>query len=93
MEKAGFIQVMDNLIAQGVKITAVSTDRHNQIRKLMKNEPRYANITHTVDPWHVIKGLKKKLNAKSKKKGCEAIGKFESVSKLGSKYDLYNYTF
>ena len=67
MEKAGFIQVMDNLIAQAVKITAVSTDRHNQIRKLMKNEPKYANITHTIDPWHVIKGLKKKVKCKIQK--------------------------
>ena len=82
MEKAGFIKVVDNLIDQGVKITTVSTDRHNQIRKIMKNEPKYKDIVHLIDPpWHVIKGLKKKLNAKSKKKGCEAIGTF--MIKLG----------
>jgi len=35
----------------------------------------YNHINHLIDPWHLIKGLKKKLNAKAKKKGCEIIGK------------------
>ena len=49
---------------------------------------------HTIDPWHLIKGLKKKLNATAKKKGCEIIGKghssqshLKSVKKV--LHDLY----
>ena len=42
----------------------------------MKTDARFKNITHAIDPWHLIKGLKKKLNAKAKKKGCEIIGDY-----------------
>ena len=35
IEKKGFCEVMDRLLDQGVDIAEVSTDRHNQIRKLM----------------------------------------------------------
>lgn len=77
MEKAGFIRVLEGLLDKDVNIETISTDRHNQIRKLMRVDPRFNHIQHVIDPWHLIKGLKKKLNAKAKKKGCEIIGKFK----------------
>ena len=73
MEKAGFVGVLNNILSQGVNVKIVSTDRHLQIRKLMREV--YGYIEHAVDPWHLIKGMVKKLRAKSKKKGCEVICK------------------
>ena len=75
MEKVGFIRLMDRILDEDVNIEEVSTDRHPQIRKLMRVDPKYNTIKHSVDPWHLIKGMKKKLNAKAKTKGCEIIGK------------------
>ena len=83
MEKAGFIKVIDNLLDKGVKIIMVSIDRHSQIRKLMKNDKNYENITHVIDPWHVIKRLKK-LNAAAKKKDCEVICEYELLQEWSS---------
>lgn len=73
MEKAGFVRLLDRLTNQNLKIRAISTDRHNQIRKIMKTT--YPDIKHQIDPWHTIKGLEKKLSVAAKKKGCEIIGK------------------
>ena len=76
MEKAGFVEVLDRVRSKGINVKRVSTDRHPQIRKLLRSNPKYkGKITHNVDPWHLIKGLKKKLNAKAKKANCAIIGK------------------
>ena len=75
MEKAGFVKLLDGLLEEDINITEISTDRHCQIRKLLRTDPKYIGINHAIDPWHLIKGIKKKLNAKSKKKGCEIISK------------------
>ena len=76
MEKAGFEKLIFGLLDRGLKIAEISTDRHGQIRKLMRIHPLLKNITHAIDPWHLIKGLKKKLTAKAKKKDCKIIGKW-----------------
>ena len=76
MEKHGFVTLMDRILAEEVNVSTVSTDRHMQIRKLMRTDPKYTLIKHEVDPWHLIKGLKKKLNAKAKKKECAIIGTY-----------------
>ena len=74
MEKFGFIQLLDQLLAEGINITTISTDRHTQIRKYLRvHRP---SINHDVDPWHVIKGLIKKLNASAKKKKFKELGAF-----------------
>ena len=78
MEKEGFSRLMDKIIGEGVTIEEVSTDRHLQIRKLMTSE-KYKEIKHSIDPWHLIKSLKKKLKAKSKNKDCEIIGRCHYV--------------
>ena len=87
MEKEGFVRLMDKIKSEGVSIDEVSTDRHGQIRKLMRTSVKYKNIKHSIDPWQLIKSLKKKLvavccRAKAKKKGCEAICKSHSCCVL-----------
>ena len=70
MEKEGFIRVVDNLRENhGTDVNLISTDRHVQIKKLMKTNEKYKNINHQFDPWHIAKGILKKLTKQSKKKG------------------------
>lgn len=77
MEKEGFIRTVDNLLDNHeVKINLISTDRHSMIRKLMATCPKYTNINHQFDPWHIAKGILKKLVQCSKKKGYEQLGQW-----------------
>ena len=46
----------------------MSTDRHPQIRKLMRLDPSFNVIKHQFVPWHVAKGICKSLNKASVKK-------------------------
>jgi len=74
MELHGFQTLLNRLVTQEkMNIDTISTDRHVQIRKLMRTQ--YSEINHVVDPWHVIKGLIKKLNLKAKKKECQSLCK------------------
>ena len=74
MEKFGFERLLKRLLYdEKVDIETVATDRHVQIRKLMRED--YSAINHEVDPWHMVKELTKKLNAKSKKKDFQSLGK------------------
>jgi len=74
MEKEGYVRILNRLLFENLKVGTISTDRHVQIRKLMKTNENFKTIKHVIDPWHVIKGLAKKLLVKSKKKGCEKLG-------------------
>ena len=74
MEKEGFLRCLNRLIAYAIQIEAISTDRHNQIRKKMRTEPVLKLIKHLVDPWHIIKGIVKKIKAMTKKKSCKVLG-------------------
>lgn len=70
MEKAGFIKTVDNLLDNNdMNIDLISTDRHVMIRKLMATNTKYKHIKHQFDPWHIAKGILKKLVKFSKKKG------------------------
>lgn len=73
MEKEGFIRLLSALQDKGVKIDIVSTDRHTQIRKLMRTNPQFNAIKHQFDPWHIAKGVCKKLNKAAKKKSRETL--------------------
>ena len=70
MEKEGFIrcirQIQDDW---DLIIRVISTDRHPSIKKLMRTDPEFSTIIHQFDPWHIGKGLIKKLIKASKKKG------------------------
>ena len=80
MEKEAFIRcvtdIQENLL---VPIRVISTDRHASIKKLMRTDPRFTNILHQFDAWHIGKGLIKKLLKASKKKGLRYL-------KISAKY-------
>ena len=70
MEKEGFIRTVDRLEYDfGASIRMISTDRHVQIKKIMNKDERYKHIIHEHDPWHIAKGISKKLVQASKKRG------------------------
>ena len=70
MEKEGFIRCVDHLREDHkVNVKLISTDRHSQIRKMMRDNKKYKGVTHQFDPWHIAKGISKKLVKAGKKKG------------------------
>ena len=70
MEKEGFIRCVENIQSDlKLRIAAVSTDQHVQIKQLMKSDPRFKHILHQFDPWHIAKGISKKMTKASKKAG------------------------
>ena len=75
MEKEGFVRIINTLLNEGLQTHMISTDRHPQIRQLMRADPSFNSIIHTFDPWHIIKELNKMLNAISKQKVCGIISK------------------
>lgn len=55
MEKEGLVRSMDFLIKKNkIKVKAMVTDRHSQIKKYMKST--WKGIQHWFDVWHVAKG-------------------------------------
>lgn len=56
------------------KVTTISTDRHPEIVKEMRvNNPEKH---HQFDPWHVAKGLSKKIAKTAKAKECEGLAEW-----------------
>ena len=53
MEKDGLRRCLDKVLAQGVEITSIATDRHVGVASLMKKE--YSFIDHQYDVWHLSK--------------------------------------
>lgn len=72
MEKEGFIRTVKRLDEQ-LELSAVSTDRHIQIKKLMDTDERFTHLIHQFDPWHMAKNINKKLTLLSKQKGTCSI--------------------
>lgn len=71
MEIKGFKDSLKAIEDNGVKVSTISTDRHPQIVKEMRtNNPEKH---HQFDPWHVAKGLSKKLSKIAKSKECEDL--------------------
>ncbi|XP_077507576.1 uncharacterized protein LOC144118531 isoform X2 [Amblyomma americanum] len=74
MELEGLKRVLKVLDSQKVRVIKLVTDRHTQVRShLLKERP---DVPHCIDAWHVAKGLKKKLQAVSRSRGCDLIGKW-----------------
>ena len=71
MEKVGFIKGLKFLRTNGVTVDQITTDRHSQIRKHMKENEKDA--IRQFDIWHFCKSIKKKLAAAAKKKPCQAL--------------------
>ncbi|KAK7929760.1 hypothetical protein WMY93_006445 [Mugilogobius chulae] len=71
MEKEGFERSLSLLKNQGVKIEAIVTDRHTGVQKYLREQEK--DITHYFDPWHMGKGIGKKIDALGKTKGLQAV--------------------
>ncbi|XP_071950193.1 uncharacterized protein [Antedon mediterranea] len=74
MELEGLKRCLNVLWKSNVAIGTLVTDRHAQIQKWLRDN--CSQITHYFDIWHVAKGLKKKLVALEKRKGCEQVNKW-----------------
>ncbi|KAK7132709.1 hypothetical protein R3I93_019063 [Phoxinus phoxinus] len=70
----GFRRGLETLLDEGIDITVVTTDRDPSIRNLMREE--YPNIIHPFDPWHVAKGIKKKLVSASNRRSCKELARW-----------------
>ena len=81
MEKMGFKKALASLKNQGINPEQITTDRHTQIRKYMREEP---TINHQFDVWHFVKNIKKKLLAASKKSSCKIIEKW--IKSIGNHF-------
>ena len=71
MEKKGFLESLNNIEAEGIKVAILSTDRHVQIKKEMR--VNRSHIDHQFDPWHLAKSVSQKLSKASKKSGCSDL--------------------
>ena len=67
-----FIKVLDGIEKKGVKIYQVTTDRHLQIRKYLREQR--PDIQHQFDVWHVCKKLNSKVMKVAKKKSFTILG-------------------
>ena len=82
MEKTGFKKALASLKNQGINPEQITTDRHTQIRKYMREEE--LTINHQFDVWHFVKNIKKKLLAASKKSSCKIIEKW--IKSIGNHF-------
>ena len=74
MEKYGFIKAIDETKEKKLKIKQLTTDRHMQIKKYLREEEE--DIDHQFDVWHFCKNIRKKLLAAAKKKSCNDLNKW-----------------
>ncbi|KAK3099185.1 hypothetical protein FSP39_000706 [Pinctada imbricata] len=72
MELEGLKRCMAVLETEGIDVSDLVTDRHSQVKAYMKDDQQHIN--HWFDVWHVAKGVYKKIDAASKKKGHEVLG-------------------
>uniref|UniRef100_A0AAV2KKW4 Uncharacterized protein n=1 Tax=Knipowitschia caucasica TaxID=637954 RepID=A0AAV2KKW4_KNICA len=80
MEKEGLLRALDQLNRNDVVIKELVTDRHLSIRKMMRETK--PDIKHSVDVWHLDKGLGKKLLAVSKERDRGLVSEWkQSISK------------
>ena len=73
MEKYGFQKILHGMEARDVNIKQITTDRHVQIKKFMREER--PNICHQFDIWHVYKNIRKKWSKAAKKKSTSSFKK------------------
>ncbi|CAC5382298.1 unnamed protein product [Mytilus coruscus] len=71
MEVEDSRRCMTLLLDMGFRIEVLATDRHVQIRSIMKKE--FSEVQHQFDVWHLCKSIKKKLTLRAKGKGCEDL--------------------
>ena len=71
MKKFAFVNVLNRLKNENIKIEMLTTDRHSQIGKHMWEEDK--NIDHQFDVWYFCKNIKQKLNTVSEKASCNDL--------------------
>ena len=71
IEKAGLLKVLEEAKGNQLEIKLLTTDRHCQIKKYMREKKE--DITHQFDVWHFCKLIKVKLLNSAKKKACEEL--------------------
>ena len=71
MELDGLKNVFRRLDENGIKVTSLTTDRHKQVRKYMREQRK--DTKHQFDIWHVSKNIKKNLCKYAKKKCCAEL--------------------
>ena len=71
MEKLGLVKVFNETKDENIKISQLTTDRHVQIKKYMREKEK--EIDHQFDVWHFSKSIKTKLLNACKKKSCEEL--------------------
>ena len=74
MEKLGFVKALKEIEEKGIKIKQITTDRHLQIRKYLREER--PDLNHQFDVWHVCKNLNSKIMNAAKKKSCNILGRW-----------------
>ena len=90
----GFKKALASLKNQGINPEQITTDRHTQICKYMREEEptqirKYMReeepiINHQFDVWHFVKNIKTKLLAASKKSSCKIIEKW--IKSIGNHF-------
>lgn len=71
MEEEGFMRSLSMLEGRGLKVQAIMTDRHRGVPKVLRKEKK--EIGHYFDPWHVGKGLGKKMDELGKRKKTQDV--------------------
>ena len=56
MEKEGLVRSMNFLLASGLSVDTIVTDRHPHIQKYLREH--YPGVNQFYDVWHVAKGNK-----------------------------------
>ena len=70
MEKRGFKLCLNCALNCGILVAVVGTERHTDIKALMRSEYKDFGVEHQVDVWHLTKNIKFTLATKSKNKEC-----------------------
>ena len=71
MEKVGFKKVLSQLKDEGVQIQQLTTDRHVQVRKYLREHE--TEINHQFDIWHFNKSIRSKLSQVARKSSCKEL--------------------
>ena len=86
MEKEGLKRGLETLRADGLNVQSLVTDQHLSVAKMMADD--YRHISHYYDCWHVVKGVKKKLQAICKDQGNEDLTS-DRVNSICNRYNLH----
>ena len=71
VEKVNFIKGLTFLRTNGVTVDQITTDRHSQIRKHLRENEK--DTIHQFNIWHFYKSIKKNLAAAAEKKPYQAL--------------------